>query len=110
MAPNIVLGTDTLGKEPQNGVARFLAGLHAWSEEQQLPLSVFSSGDHLERYPGVHNLHGLTYSTPAFGKTELYYPLEGRRRQMRRAVKRIDPDIIHISTPGAVGITALAVP
>src|SRR5262249_48026232 len=109
MPPNIVLGTDTFGREPQNGVARFLAGLHAWSAERQLPLAVFSSGDHLEKYPGVHNLQGLTYSTPAFGKTGLYYPVEGRRRQMRRLVKKLDPDIIHIPTPGPVGMTALAI-
>lgn len=101
--------TDTYGTEMQNGVARFWSGLHAWSRENGKQLHVYSSGDHLERYPDVQNLHGLSYSTPAFGKTELYYPLEGKRRQMRRDIKRIDPDVLHIPTPGAIGLTALGV-
>jgi glycosyltransferase involved in cell wall biosynthesis/UDP-2,3-diacylglucosamine pyrophosphatase LpxH len=107
--PRIALLTGTFGQEEQNGVGRFLAGLHKYSAGQSYPLAVFAAGDHLRNYPGVHNLHALTFPLPQFEAVHLYYPLEGRRRQLRRAVREVAPDLLHLSTPDAIGVTGLSI-
>lgn len=109
MPPKIALVTGTFGKETQNGVGRFLSGLEQYSREHEYPLDVFSSGDHLDNYPAVHNIHALSFPIPNYHAIEGYYPLEGRRRQLRRDIKKIGPDIIHLSTPDAIGMTGLGV-
>ena len=108
MKPRIAKITGTYGIEVQNGVGRFLAGLHEWSQAQDYPLHVFSSGDHTDNYPGVENLRALSFPIPGgFKAVQAYYPLEGRRKQLRRALKEFKPDIVHLSTPEAIGTTGL---
>ena len=108
MKPRIATITGTYGTEAQNGVGRFLCGLHRWSLAQGYPLHVFSSGEHVRRHPGSQNVHALAFSVPGgFTAIEAYYPLEGRRKQLARAVARLDPDIIHVSTPEGLGMTGL---
>src|SRR5262245_65724373 len=108
MKPRIAKITGTYGTEVQNGVGRFLSGLHQWSQTHDLPLRVFASGDHLSRYPQVQNIHALAFPMPwGFNAIEAYYPLEGRRKQLHRALKAFEPDVVHISTPDAIGLTGL---
>lgn len=95
--------------EAQNGVGRFLAGLHRHSTDRGYPLDVFSAGDHLPRYPGVRDVHALAFPVPRFQAVRFYYPLEGRRRQLRRAVRDLNPDVLHLSTPDPIGITGFAI-
>jgi len=107
--PRIALLTGTFGVEAQNGVGRFLSGLQKYSAERSYPLEVFSAGDHLGNYPGVHNIHALSFPIPQFEAVNLYYPLEGRRRQLRRMIRGLTPDLLHVSTPDAIGVTGLAI-
>lgn len=107
--PRIALLTGTFGVEAQNGVGRFLAGLHRYSVERSYPLDVFSAGDHLANYPGVRDVHALAFPLPRFEAVRFYYPLEGRRRQLRRAVRDLNPDVLHLSTPDPIGITGFAI-
>jgi glycosyltransferase involved in cell wall biosynthesis/UDP-2,3-diacylglucosamine pyrophosphatase LpxH len=108
MKPRIATITGTFGTEVQNGVGRFLVGLHEWSRDQGYPLYVFSPGEHVRGYPGVQDIHALSFPVPGgFKAIRAYYPLEGRRKQLRRALTAIDPDIVHLSTPDAVGTTGL---
>ncbi len=108
MKPRIAKITGTYGTEVQNGVGRFIAGLHKWSQAQGYPLNVFSSGDHTNNYPGVQNIRALSFPIPGgFKAVQAYYPLEGRRKQLRRAVKDYKPDIVHLSTPEAIGTAGL---
>jgi glycosyltransferase involved in cell wall biosynthesis/UDP-2,3-diacylglucosamine pyrophosphatase LpxH len=109
MQPRVVLLTGTFGQEAQNGVARFLSGLHKYSAARSYPLEVFSAGDHLVNYPGVHNIHALSFDIPGFQAVKFYYPLEGRRRQLRRIIKKHTPDLLHLSTPDPIGVTGLSV-
>jgi glycosyltransferase involved in cell wall biosynthesis len=95
--------------EAQNGVGGFLAGLHRYSAEKVYPLDVFSAGDHLTSYPGVRDVHALAFPVPRFEAVRLYYPLEGRRRQLRRAVRDLNPDVLHLSTPDPIGLTGFAI-
>ncbi len=108
MKPRIAAITGAYGTQVQNGVGRFLSGLHQWSRAHDYPLHVFSSGDHVRSGPGLQNIHALAFPVPGgFKAIEAYYPLEGRRKQLRRSLKGLDPDVIHISTPEAVGMTGL---
>ena len=108
MKPRIATITGTFGTEVENGVGRFLAGLHAWSQAQGYPLHVFSAGEHVRAYPGVRDVHALSFPIPGgFKAVRAYYPLEGRRKQFRRALKELGPDVVHISTPEAIGWTGL---
>src|SRR5262245_52760367 len=108
MKPRIAKITGTYGTEVQNGVGRFLSGLHQWSDAQGYSLHVFSSGDHICNYPGVENVHALSFPVPGgFKAIEAYYPLEGRRKQLERSLRQVNPDIVHVSTPDPVGMTGL---
>jgi glycosyltransferase involved in cell wall biosynthesis/predicted phosphodiesterase len=108
MKPRIAKITGTFGTEVENGVGRFLVGLHAWSRAQGYPLHVFSAGEHVSTYPEVQNVHALSFPIPGgYKAVRAYYPLEGRRKQLRRALKALNPDLIHISTPEALGATGL---
>jgi glycosyltransferase involved in cell wall biosynthesis/UDP-2,3-diacylglucosamine pyrophosphatase LpxH len=110
MQTRIATITGTYGTEVENGVGRFLAGLHRWSREHGYALEVFAAGDHLRHYPRVHNIHALSFAIPGgFSALEAYYPLEGRRQQLGRALEQFDPHIVHISTPEALGITGLGI-
>jgi glycosyltransferase involved in cell wall biosynthesis/UDP-2,3-diacylglucosamine pyrophosphatase LpxH len=110
MKPRIAKITGTFGTEVQNGVGRFLSGLHKWSDAQGFPLHVFSSGEHIRNYPGVENVHALSFPVPGgFKAIEGYYPLEGRRKELDRALRVVNPDIVHLSTPDPVGMTGLRI-
>ncbi len=106
--PRIATITGAYGTEVQNGVGRFLSGLHQWSQARGYPLHVFSSGEHVPTGPGFQNIHALSFPVPGgFKAIEAYYPLEGRRKQLRRALRELNPDVIHVSTPEALGMTGL---
>ncbi|HLW64563.1 MAG TPA: glycosyltransferase [Gemmataceae bacterium] len=108
--PKIALITGTFGSEVQNGVGRFLHGLKQWSEVDDYPLKIYSAGHHLRNYEEIHNVHALSFPIPGgFHAIEGYYLLEGRRKQLARALKAAKPDVVHISTPEALGMTALAI-
>jgi glycosyltransferase involved in cell wall biosynthesis/UDP-2,3-diacylglucosamine pyrophosphatase LpxH len=110
MMPKIALITGTFGSEVQNGVGRFLHGLKQWSELEDNPLTIYSAGHHLRNYADIQNVHALSFPIPGgFHAIEGYYLLEGRRKQLARALKAANPDIVHISTPEALGMTALAI-
>lgn len=100
--------TGTFGKQ-QNGVGRFIEGLEQNSFDQGYPLQVYSSGDHLDEHPRVHNVRALSFPVPDYSAIEAYYPLEGKRDETRRAIKGFAPDIMHLSTPDALGITGLGI-
>jgi glycosyltransferase involved in cell wall biosynthesis/UDP-2,3-diacylglucosamine pyrophosphatase LpxH len=110
MMPRIALVTGTFGNEVQNGVGRFLHGLKQWSDGEQYSLDIYSAGHHLRNYQDINNVHALSFPIPGgFQAIEGYYLLEGRRKQLARTLKASKPDVVHISTPEALGMTALAI-
>ncbi len=107
--PTIVLFTDTLGDV--NGVSRFIQNIahvaHARKGEGGFPLHVIAS----TRFPtpDLPNVHNLTprfaRAMPRYPQLELAWP---PRRAMHALAASLNPSIVHVSTPGPVGLAGRA--
>lgn len=99
--------TDTLGDV--NGVARFITGIAALAHHKhqhninELPLRVFTS----TRKP-VKEISTITCFKPRLAIKMPMYPLLDvvvpPAREMLRAAETYSPDVVHVSTPGSVGL------
>ncbi len=99
--PRVALFTDTLGDV--NGVSRFINDILDQSLATQRPLHVLTSTRFPTRtLPTIHNLPPLlARPMPGYPQLELAVP---NVRAMLRRVRAIEPDVIHVSTPGPVGL------
>lgn len=102
--PRLALFTDTLGDV--NGVSRFINDILDQSHAAARPLHVLTSTRFPTRpLPTVHNLPPLlARPMPGYPQLELAVP---RVRALLRCVRAIEPDVIHVSTPGPVGLVGV---
>lgn len=102
--PRIALFTDTLGDV--NGVSRFLNDILDESIATARPLHVLTSTRFPTRaLPTIHNLPPLlARPMPGYPQLELAVP---NVRALLRRVRAIEPDLIHVSTPGPVGLVGV---
>ncbi len=102
--PRVALFTDTLGDV--NGVSRFVNDMLDESLATQRPLHVLTSTRFSTRpLPTIHNLPPLfACAMPGYPQLELAAP---NVRALLRRVRTIEPDLIHVSTPGPVGLVGV---
>lgn len=97
----IILFTDTLGD--LNGVSRFLQDMAELALEKEDDLQIVTST--FKYCPEAKNIHNFSprfrVSMPFYNELDLAFPPSA---QMEAFVVSNAPDIIHISTPGPVGI------
>jgi len=97
----VMLFTDTLGDV--NGVSRFITTMADQARAGGRDFTVCTSTNMaFEERPNVRNFAPLAAcKMPGYGHLELVLP---PMLEMLRAVDREQPDVIHVSTPGPVGV------
>jgi glycosyltransferase involved in cell wall biosynthesis len=97
----IVLLTDTLGDV--NGVARFVAQTAVFAPQHGIDLHVLTSTN--RAVPQRENIFKirprLSAPLPGYAELSVVWP---RHRAVRDCVRALAPDIIHVSTPGPMGL------
>jgi len=103
--PRVLLFTDTLADI--NGVSRFIRDLATRAGELGRDLHVFTSTEKpCPDLPGVRNFAPVYATTmPKYPELDLVVP---PALSMLRAADELKPDVVHVSTPGAVGAVGLA--
>lgn len=102
--PRVALFTDTLGDV--NGVSRFINDILDQSLATVRPLHVLTSTRFPTRpLPTIHNLPPL-FARPMPGYPQLELAAPNVRALLRR-VRAIEPDLVHVSTPGPVGLVGV---
>ncbi|MBI1191240.1 MAG: glycosyltransferase [Tepidisphaera sp.] len=101
----VMLFTDTLGDV--NGVARFIRNSAACALARGERLEVVTSTNF--EIPEVANIRNfepvMARPMPKYPNLEIVWP---PRREMMRAAREFGPDVIHVSTPGSVGMVGRA--
>lgn len=97
----LALFTDTLGDI--NGVSRYLRQFSQWAQGADRDLHIFAF-DHpdLPDAPNIHRIEPV-FSAPTPGYEELRLHLPPLLSILRR-VNDIQPDAVHVSTPGPMGL------
>lgn len=97
----VCLFTDTLGDV--NGVSRFIRNVAVQALECGRELhAITSTRFECPARPNIHNLKPLwARPMPKYPQLELAVP---PRREMFELADRIRPDVVHVSTPGPVGV------
>jgi len=98
----LCLFTDTLADV--NGVSRFIQNVALKANQQRRQLHVITSTAFTTpNWSNIHNLQPIARRTmPRYAQLEIVLPPVAR---MLRLTRRLQPDVIHISTPGPVGCT-----
>lgn len=103
--PRVLLFTDTLADI--NGVSRFIRDVGRRAHETGRELHIFTSTE--KRCPNlacVRNFQPVYATTmPKYPELDLVVP---PALSMLRAADELKPDVIHVSTPGSVGVVGLA--
>lgn len=102
----ICLFTDTIGD--LNGVSRFIQDMAEQSVLHGEELHVISStAKYCPKMPNIHNIKPrFRIPMPFYKELDLAFP-DGKK--IREKVKELKPDLIHISSPGAVGYLGLKI-
>ena len=102
----ICLFTDTIGD--LNGVSRFIQDMAEQSLLRDLDIQVISStAKYCPKAENIHNFKPLfTCPMPFYNDLDLALP---PKRLIKNKTKELNPDMIHISTPGAVGYLGLKI-
>lgn len=108
MDTKVLLISDTV--YDANGVSRFIQDMAAQSRTHEGRFSVLSASPLCSRAPqaNITNFRPFWYIRMPFYK-EQYLTLIPPWWQMYRHIKTLRPDIIHISTPGPLGICAMMI-
>jgi glycosyltransferase involved in cell wall biosynthesis len=103
--PRVVLFTDTLGDV--NGVSRFIRNAAETALATGRDFTVVTSTNfEIPNQPNIINVAPvLATKMPKYENLELVLPPALR---MMRVASALRPDVIHISTPGSVGLVGLA--
>ncbi|MBD3800442.1 MAG: glycosyltransferase family 1 protein [Campylobacterales bacterium] len=99
----ICIFTDTLGD--LNGVSRFIQDMGEQALANGIDLHIVAStAKYCPDLPNVHNLPPRwRVPMPFYRELDLAYP---SAKALERVLRELRPDIVHISTPGPVGIIA----
>jgi glycosyltransferase involved in cell wall biosynthesis len=93
--PRIALFTDTLADV--NGVSRFVRALALHAPDLHI---LTSTRRHVPAAPNIHNVHPmLSCRMPGYAMLDLSVPRPGAL-----AARALNPDVVHVSTPGPVGL------
>jgi glycosyltransferase involved in cell wall biosynthesis len=103
--PRVLVFTDTLADI--NGVSRFIRDVGRRAGETGRELHIFTSTEkRCPDLPCVRNFQPVYATTmPKYPELDLVVP---PALSMLRAADELKPDVIHVSTPGAVGLVGLA--
>jgi glycosyltransferase involved in cell wall biosynthesis len=99
----VCIFTDTLGD--LNGVSRFIQDMGRQAREYDFDLHIVTSTvKPLPEAPYIHNLPPrLRIPMPFYRDLDLTF---ATRKALESKLLELDPDIVHVSTPGPVGYTA----
>lgn len=96
----VCLFTDTLGD--LNGVSRFIQDMGELALQEGWQLTLITSTK--KPLPPLENIHNLPYKTciamPFYQELDLVWP---SRKAIREILQALQPDRVHISTPGPIG-------
>ena len=99
----ICIFTDTIGD--LNGVSRFIQDMGEQALIHGIDLHIVSStAKYCPRLPNIHNMKPRwRVPMPFYRELDLAYP---SAKALERKLLELRPDILHISTPGPIGIIA----
>ena len=102
----ICLFTDTIGD--LNGVSRFIQDMAEQSLLHDLDIQVISStAKYCPKAVNIHNFKPLfKCPMPFYKELDIAIPC---KKIIKNKIKELNPDMIHISTPGAVGFLGLKI-
>jgi len=89
-----------------NGVSRFVRDLSAHGAKSDKQLTVFTSGSSISDWPGdLRTFDPIgAIPTPGYNSLRLNIP---QFSDLLEACAQVDPDVIHVSTPGPVGLVGV---
>jgi len=90
-----------------NGVSRFIQDIAKEAIKYEKDFSVISSTkkNHYEDIPNIYNLKPIfARKMPFYNSLDLVFP---NFFKIKSKIKELNPDLLHISTPGTVGLCAL---
>lgn len=102
---NICLVSDTV--YDVNGVSRFIQDFSKEAIKFNKNFNVLTSTrkNHYEKIENIHNIKPwFTIKMPFYKSLDLVFP---NFFKIKRKIKELSPDLLHISTPGTVGLCAL---
>jgi glycosyltransferase involved in cell wall biosynthesis len=99
----ICIFTDTIGD--LNGVSRFIQDMGEQALEHGVDLHIVSAtAKYCPELPNIHNLKPRwRMPMPFYRELDLAYP---SAKALERKLLELRPDVVHVSTPGPVGIIA----
>lgn len=102
----ICLFTDTIGD--LNGVSRFIQDMAEQSLSYELDIQIIAStAKYCPKAVNIHNFHPMIRCPMPFYKDmDIAIP---PKKPIVEKIKELNPDMIHISTPGAVGYLGLKI-
>ncbi len=104
----IVCFSDTYGLESKNGVGRFLHDIRTQSAHRNLPFELIVPGKG-EEIPCVRRIRAPSFTLPGYADVDIAMPLEQHRKAVSRQIQNWQPDVVHVSTPGPIGIFGLSI-
>lgn len=102
----VCLFTDTIGD--LNGVSRFIQDMAEQSLIHNHDLHIIAStAKYCPQAPNIHNFHpSLRFPMPFYTDMDIALP---PKKSIKEKIKELKPEMIHISTPGAVGYLGLKI-
>ena len=99
----VCIFTDTLGD--LNGVSRFIQDMGRLAQAYEFDLQIVTAtAKPLPEAPYIHNLKPLLrFPMPVYRELDLAFVTEKR---LEAKLLELDPDIVHVSTPGPLGYKA----
>lgn len=104
----IVCFSDTYGLESKNGVGRFLHDIRRQSAQGNLPFELIVPGKG-EEVPCLRKIRAPSFTLPGYADVNIAMPLEQHRKAVSRQIQSWQPDVVHVSTPGPIGIFGLSI-
>ncbi len=102
--PRALLFTDTLTEA--NGVAGTMRRLRDEGAAGRIEVTVVATGADVTREPGlIRFVPDWSLPLPTYESLELAFP---SLREVLEEVEQLQPDVIHVATPGPVGLVGLA--
>lgn len=90
-----------------NGVSRFIQDFSKEAQKFEKKFNVITSTKkiHYEKIENIHNIKPIfKIKMPFYSSLDLVFPNFFR---IKRKIKELNPDLLHVSTPGTVGLCAL---